>query len=503
MKSTLALVVVFSFMLLASCHRDGTTPIPGPVITAFTPSGGKAGDTVTITGSSFSAQLSGNTVMFSDTAATIITAAASKLTVIVPHGAATGKISVTVNGKTAASADNFVVSAAPPPPIPPAITGFTPGAGPAGTPVTITGTGFAATAAANTVKFNGVAASVTNATATQLVATVPATAATGKITVTVGGLTATSATDFTVNVAPVISSFSPVLGLPGDTVIITGTGFSTVAGNNTVKFSNNVTAMITAATATQLTVTVPAGAVTGTISATVNALTAASATGFEVLQDIPRSGLVAFYPFSSNANDASGHAFNLTLEGTYSAAADRFGSSGKAWYFNGGNSYAILLDASQAQAPQPLTVQVWVKYDSLLSSTIMGKYSYPPAAGYLLGISPDGSGAGLITLDMDGFNATSVAGVLPANTGGQWVLIGITYDGSTLQFFRNGSPVTTIVHTGTVTATSSGDLRIGLSGDGGTGLSAFKCAIDDVTIYNRVLSNTEILQLYNQTVSKK
>ena len=113
------------------------------------------------------------------------------------------------------------------------------------------------------------------------------------------------------------------------------------------------------------------------------------------------------------------------------------------------------------------------------------------------------SGAGMITLDLDGFNATSVAGVLPVSTNGAWILIGITYDGSTLQFFKNGSPVTTIVHSGTITATTSGDLRIGLSGDGGTGLAAFKCSIDDATIYNRVLSSTEMLQLYNQTVSKK
>jgi hypothetical protein len=40
-------------------------------------------------------------------------------------------------------------------------------------------------------------------------------------------------------------------------------------------------------------------------------------------------------------------------------------------------------------------------------------------------------------------------------------------------------------------------------GRGGTGPAAFKCSIDDVTIYNRVLSAAEIQQLYMQTVSKK
>jgi hypothetical protein len=55
----------------------------------------------------------------------------------------------------------------------------------------------------------------------------------------------------------------------GTTVTITGTDFSTTAANNTVTF-NGVAATVTAATSTQLTVTVPTDATTGAITVAVN-----------------------------------------------------------------------------------------------------------------------------------------------------------------------------------------------------------------------------------------
>lgn len=82
-------------------------------------------------------------------------------------------------------------------------------------------------------------------------------------------------------VAPVINNFSPVKGAVGTTIIITGTNFDSIPANNVVKF-NGVTATVSQASATQLTVKVPAGALTGKITATVNSLMATSSTNFTV-----------------------------------------------------------------------------------------------------------------------------------------------------------------------------------------------------------------------------
>lgn len=71
---------------------------------------------------------------------------------------------------------------------------------------------------------------------------------------------------------PTISSFTPASGAVGDTVTITGTGFSSTLANNIVRFSTSVPdleapqATVVSGTTTQLVVTVPAGAMTGGIS---------------------------------------------------------------------------------------------------------------------------------------------------------------------------------------------------------------------------------------------
>jgi gliding motility-associated-like protein len=64
---------------------------------------------------------------------------------------------------------------------------------------------------------------------------------------------------------PVISSFSPASGPVGTIVTITGTGFSTTASSNIVFFGATM-ATVSSATATSLTVSVPAGASYQTIS---------------------------------------------------------------------------------------------------------------------------------------------------------------------------------------------------------------------------------------------
>ena len=80
---------------------------------------------------------------------------------------------------------------------------------------------------------------------------------------------------------PSITSFTPASGNSGDTVIITGTNFSSTASSNTVKF-NGVSATVTQASSTSLTVTVPTGATSGTISVTNGGLTGTSASSFTV-----------------------------------------------------------------------------------------------------------------------------------------------------------------------------------------------------------------------------
>ena len=72
---------------------------------------------------------------------------------------------------------------------------------------------------------------------------------------------------------PVITGFSPASGMTGISVRISGTNFSPVAASNTVYFGA-VKAVVSAASATNLVVSVPAGATYAPITVTVKGLTA-------------------------------------------------------------------------------------------------------------------------------------------------------------------------------------------------------------------------------------
>jgi len=266
--------------VISSCSDDAV--LSSPTLAGFTPTSGVEGTSVTIIGTNFSATAANNTVMFNGVVATVTSASVTQLTVVVPANASTGKISVTVNGGTATSTDDFTVEEEAESPT---ITSFTPTSAAVGSSIVITGTNFSSSITGNTVTINGTVATVTAATTTQLTVTVPTGASgTGKITVTTSGLMATSSADFTVttagSTAPTISSFTGS-GAVGTAIVITGTNFSTTPANNTVTI-NGVTAVVTAATAIQLTVVVPAGATSGLIAVTVDGVTVTSSASFTV-----------------------------------------------------------------------------------------------------------------------------------------------------------------------------------------------------------------------------
>jgi sugar lactone lactonase YvrE len=169
----------------------------------------------------------------------------------------------------------------------PQVNAIFPTSGPTNTPVIITGTNFSTVLAENKVTFNGKDAVVTAATRTQLTATVPLLADTGPVVVTVKGNSVEHHPIFTVGLAfPEVSNVSPVSGFTNTPVIITGSNFSTVLTENKVTF-NGKEAVVTLATATQLTATVPLLAVTGPVVVTVKDKTATNQPIFTVESPAP------------------------------------------------------------------------------------------------------------------------------------------------------------------------------------------------------------------------
>jgi 6-phosphogluconolactonase (cycloisomerase 2 family) len=143
----------------------------------------------------------------------------------------------------------------------PNVTAVSPAGGAAGTPVTLTGTSLNGVTALKF--FNNVTAQFTVVSPTQITTTVPNAAVTGPITLTKPSCPDMTAPVFFVGACPTASSVSPASGAVGKQVTINGTGF---IGATAVKFTNNMTAAFTVNNDTQITATVPNGAVTGPIT---------------------------------------------------------------------------------------------------------------------------------------------------------------------------------------------------------------------------------------------
>lgn len=247
-----------------------------PYITAFSPSSGPVGTTVTITGTA----LTGATQVKvgSVSASSYAVYSSTQIKAVVGAGATSGPVSVTTPSGTRVTGLTFTVT----PPTPPTISSFAPGIGPVGTVVHITGTGFIGV---TSVKFNGTAASsVTVNSATTITATVAAGTTTGFVTVT----TATSSVS-TVRLAffvtsptqPAITSVSPTAGQwIGYGVTLTGVNFTDAT---TVEFNGTATTRFTVNSATSLTVPVPTGATTGPITVTTPAGPSAPTASYKIL----------------------------------------------------------------------------------------------------------------------------------------------------------------------------------------------------------------------------
>jgi hypothetical protein len=155
--------------------------IAAPTISSLSPTSGAVGASVTISGSGFGSTQGSGTVKFNGKTATVASWSASSIVAIVPTGATTGNVVVTVSG-VASNGKKFTVLPAP------SITSLSPTSGAVGTSVTISGANFGATQGSSTVKFNGTTATATSWSASTIRATVPPSATTGNVVVHASGV---------------------------------------------------------------------------------------------------------------------------------------------------------------------------------------------------------------------------------------------------------------------------------------------------------------------------
>ena len=244
-----------------------------PVISSLSATSGAVGSSITLTGTGFNSTPANNTVMFGATAAAVTAASATSLTVTVPTTSGTQNLTVQVGTQTS-TAQSFDVT--------PVLTSLSVSNGIVGSSITLTGTGFSATAANNTVKFGATTATVTAATATSLTVTVPNVFGAQNVNVQVGAQTSGNQN---FDVTPNITGLSVTTGSSGDILDISGTGFHSTAGSNTIRLGST-TVTGTLQSPTVLRVTVP-GDAAGAANVTVQVATRTStASNFTILPNI-------------------------------------------------------------------------------------------------------------------------------------------------------------------------------------------------------------------------
>jgi regulation of enolase protein 1 (concanavalin A-like superfamily) len=199
----------------------------------------------------------------------------------------------------------------------------------------------------------------------------------------------------------------------------------------------------------------------------------------------PPAGPVAAWSFDDGAGSlvrASVGGLNGVVTGATWTTAGRYGG---ALVFNGVDNLVTVGANAALNLTTGMTVEAWV-YPAALGSwrTVALKEGTNDLA-YGMYASDQSSTPRSVINTGTGPLPTTCAVQLTANA---WSHVATTFDGSTSRLFVNGALVASVAAAGTLSQTS-GPLRIGGNALWGEWFSG---AIDDMRIYNRALSTTEL-----------
>ncbi len=215
------------------------------------------------------------------------------------------------------------------------------------------------------------------------------------------------------------------------------------------------------------------------------------------------NGLVAYYPFNGNANDESGNANNGTVSGA-TLTPDRFGNANSAYSFNGTNNYIQCLSPGPIGS-SPRTISFWAKTSLLPSVHSNVVLSYGGDAGSFnygdrIEISLNSNNRYGLVLSLGG-------GILIRefnNNDNNWHHYTVVFDGgvgktlSDFKMYADGNLLTNTTYlTGDsyeVNTSNNYPIQIGNLPNSSR---YFNGDIDEVKIFNKAITDTEVLNLYN------
>lgn len=213
---------------------------------------------------------------------------------------------------------------------------------------------------------------------------------------------------------------------------------------------------------------------------------------------VPTNGLVGWWPFTGNANDLSGNNNNGVVNGA-TLTLDRLGNANSAYSFNGINTSIQVQSNSTLLLTNNYTLNGWFNANVFFNTNNSDRsiISKVASTGWYNGYEV-----------MVGGNTNDIVHV--GNVGGNnfilgnsgylintWYMFSVTFDGNTMKLFMNGSLVNSQTQTGNI-QTGNIPLRFGMR-EGN--FQYFNGKIDDIGIWNRALTQQEITNLYNASLS--
>ncbi len=224
-------------------------------------------------------------------------------------------------------------------------------------------------------------------------------------------------------------------------------------------------------------------------------------------------GLSAQYQFNNNVTDISGNNNNPSFNNT-SFTADRFGNTGSAVHFNGVNSYIQIPNNPSLNFKNTITLSAWVRptgfyYDICHASSILNKGTADYFPGnYSLRLDDalytEGKGCSgdrlKDSLHMN-FRATGtpLKSYSPFIEKNKWYHVVYTNDGSTATLYVNCDIKYAVPFKESFI--NNEDLFLGKTNDEFFPFW-FNGDLDDLRIYNRALSKTEVEQLCEEESKK-
>ncbi|WP_179131194.1 LamG domain-containing protein [Candidatus Entotheonella palauensis] len=207
--------------------------------------------------------------------------------------------------------------------------------------------------------------------------------------------------------------------------------------------------------------------------------------------------MVAYFPFSGNANDTSGNGHDGTVFGA-TLTEDRFGNPDSAYNFDG-DDYIDIPFSPQIE-PDIFSLSLWFNTTNTdnpwFGNTMIS--TDPDSFGCLHGYEIVVRDGGRVLFGLDPTSSCGDGNGVSSDdllSDGAWHHVVAIYD-SSLKLYIDGNLQSDIVNDALYPKTNV-SIRIGMTRNRNNDNRFFLGSIDDFRIYNRVLSDDEIQELFN------